>query len=70
MTFNIPIYDFITQLCRLHAKVIQNSTNVTVHNIEQVEVMHRKYKRLEHDQAYDCSSDLAVVIKYGWTDMA
>jgi hypothetical protein len=57
--FNIPyIYDYITELCRQQAEVIQNNGNANVRNIGQGEAQHRKYKRLNLGgcQAYDRSS--------------
>jgi hypothetical protein len=59
MAFKIPyVYDFITELCRQQAEVIQNHDNENVRNIGQGEVQHRKYKRpkLGGGQAYDRSS--------------
>ena len=55
MVFKIPcVYDFITELCRRQAKVIQNH-NENIRNIGQGEAQHRKYKRLKlgGGQAYD-----------------
>jgi len=54
------IYDFITELCRQQAKIIQNHENVNVSNIGQGEAYKKKkYKRLNlgGSQAYDRSSD-------------
>jgi hypothetical protein len=48
--FNILyIYDYITQLCRQQAEVIQNNENANVCNIGQGEARHRKHKRLKLD---------------------
>jgi hypothetical protein len=58
--FSIPyIYDYITELSRQQAEVIQNHKNVIVRNIGQGEARHRKYKRLKlgGGQAYDRSND-------------
>jgi hypothetical protein len=51
--------DFISQLCRQQAEVIQIYENATVRNIGQGEAMHRKHKRLKLGccQAYDRSND-------------
>jgi hypothetical protein len=62
MSFNIPyIYDYITQLSRQQAEVIQNheNGNGNVRNIGKGEARHRKYKRLKlgGGQAYGRSSD-------------
>jgi hypothetical protein len=60
IAFKIPyLYDYITELCRQQAEVIQNHDNVNVLNIGQGEARHRKYKRLKLccGQAYDLSSD-------------
>ncbi|PNF17258.1 hypothetical protein B7P43_G05217 [Cryptotermes secundus] len=47
MAFKIPyVYDYITELCRQQAEVIQNHDE-NVHNIGQGEARHRKYKRLK-----------------------
>jgi len=59
MMFKIPyVYDFITKLCRLQTKVIQNHENKIVRNIGQDEPQHRKYERLKlgGSQAYDRSN--------------
>jgi hypothetical protein len=40
------VYYYITELCRRHAKVIQNHKNDHVHIIDYGEVRDRKYKRL------------------------
>jgi formate dehydrogenase maturation protein FdhE len=59
LAFHIPyVYDYITQLCRQQAEVIQNHSNENVRNIGQGEANHRKYKRLKlgGGQAYDRSS--------------
>jgi hypothetical protein len=53
------LHDYITNLCRQQAEVIQNHENANVRNIGQAETGHRKYKRLKlgGDHAYDRSSD-------------
>jgi hypothetical protein len=54
--FNLPyVYDYITELCRRKAEVIQNHENEYVRGIGQGEARHRKYKRLKlgGDQAND-----------------
>jgi hypothetical protein len=59
MAFQIPfVYDYVTNLCRQQAEVIQNHVNENVCNIGQGEARHRKYKRLKigGSQAYDRSS--------------
>jgi hypothetical protein len=59
VAFKLPyVYDYITQLCRQQAEVIQNHDNENVCNIGQCEARHRKYKRLKlgGGQAYDRSS--------------
>jgi hypothetical protein len=58
--FSIPyIYDYITELSRQQAEVIQNHGNVNVRNNGQGEARHRKYKRfkLGGGQAYDRSNE-------------
>jgi hypothetical protein len=58
--FSMPyIYDYITELSRQQAEVIQNHENVNVRKIGQGEARHRKYKRLKHGggQVYDRSND-------------
>jgi hypothetical protein len=58
--FSIPyIYDYITNLSRQQAEVIQNHENVNVRNIGQGEARHRKYKKIKlgGGQAYDRSND-------------
>jgi len=65
VAFKSPyVYDFVTVLRRQQAEVIQNYENATVRNIGQGKAVHRKYKRLKlgGGQAYDRSSDYAVVI--------
>jgi hypothetical protein len=60
MAFKLPYtYDYITELCRQQAEVIQNHENANVRNIGQGEARCRKYERLEvgGGQAYDRSSD-------------
>jgi hypothetical protein len=57
--FYIPyIHDYITELCRQQAEVIQNHENANVHNMGQGKAQHRKYKRLKlgGGQAYNRSS--------------
>jgi hypothetical protein len=50
--FILPyIYDYITKLSRQQAEVIQNHENVNLRNIGQGEARHRKYKRLNLDNA-------------------
>jgi hypothetical protein len=51
----LHIYDYITNLCRQQAEVIQNHENANVRNIGQGERRQRKYKRLRlgSGQAYD-----------------
>jgi hypothetical protein len=53
------VYDYITELCRQQAKVIQNRDNENVRNIGQGEAHHRKYMSIKLDggQAYERSSD-------------
>jgi hypothetical protein len=63
--FNLlHVYDYITKSCRRQAEVIQNHENEHVRGIGQGEARHSKYKRLKlgGGQAYDRSSDLAVVV--------
>jgi hypothetical protein len=50
------IYDYITELCRQQAEVIQNHENAYSRTTGQGEAQHRKYKRLKlgGSQAYDC----------------
>jgi hypothetical protein len=58
--FQVPyICDYIVELYRQQAEVIQNHENENIRNIGGVEARHRKYKRLKigGGQAYDCSSD-------------
>jgi hypothetical protein len=60
IAFKIPyIYDFITNLCRQQAEVIQDHDNENVSNIGQGEARQIKCKRfkLGGGQAYDRSSD-------------
>jgi hypothetical protein len=57
--FNLPyIYDYVTNLCRQQAKVIQNQDNEHVRSIGQGEIRRKKYKRLTlgGGEAYDRSS--------------
>jgi hypothetical protein len=45
--FNLPyVYDYITELFRRQAEVIQNHENQHIRGIGQGESRHRKYKRL------------------------
>jgi hypothetical protein len=41
---NFYVYDYITELCRTQAEIIQNLVNPNVHGIGQGEAMHRMYK--------------------------
>jgi hypothetical protein len=54
----IYMYDYIIKLCRSQAEVILNHRNRIVRGAGQGEAMHKKYKRLKHDdgQAYDRSA--------------
>jgi hypothetical protein len=59
LAFQIPfVYDYMTELCRQQAEVIQNHDNGNVLTIGQGEARHRKYKRLELGRGlvYDYSS--------------
>jgi hypothetical protein len=63
--FNLPyVYDYVIKMCRRQAEVIENHENENARGIGQGEARHRKYKRLKlgGGQAYDRSSDLAVVV--------
>jgi hypothetical protein len=53
------MYDYITTLCRIQAKVIKNYLNLNVRVIGQGEAMHRRHKglKLGGGQAYEGSSD-------------
>jgi hypothetical protein len=42
-----PTYEYITKLWRQQAEVLENYENANIHNIEQGEARHRKYKRLK-----------------------
>jgi hypothetical protein len=55
----IYVYDYITEVCRQQAEVIQNHDNENVRNIGRGEGQHKKYKRLKlgGGQTYDRSSD-------------
>jgi hypothetical protein len=56
--FRIPyVYDYVTQVCRKQAQVIQNHDNINVRSVGRTEVQHRKYKRLKlgGGQEYDRS---------------
>jgi hypothetical protein len=58
--FSIPyIYDYITNLSRQQAEVMQNHENVNVRNVGQGEARHKKYKRLKlgGGRAYDRSNE-------------
>jgi hypothetical protein len=60
LALQIPfVYDYITQLGRQQAEVIQNHDNENVRSIGQGEARHKKYKRLKlgGGQTYDRSSD-------------
>jgi hypothetical protein len=41
------VYDFITEICRKQAEVIQNHENRNVRSIGNGEARHRKHKRLK-----------------------
>jgi hypothetical protein len=63
--FSLPyVYDYIANLFRRQAEVIQNHDNEHVRSIGQGEAIHRKYKRfkLGGGQPDDRSSDLAAVV--------
>jgi hypothetical protein len=65
LDFKIPlVYDYITDLCRQQAEVIQNHDNENIRTIGQGEARHRMYKRLKlgGGQAYDRSNDLTAVV--------
>jgi hypothetical protein len=48
VAFQIPyVYDYITQLSRRQAEIINNHQNGNVRNIGQGETPHRKHKRLK-----------------------
>jgi hypothetical protein len=51
------VYDYITEICRKQAELIQNHDNVNVRYRGKNEAQHRKRKRLEFGggQAYDLS---------------
>jgi hypothetical protein len=53
------VYDLITKLHRKQAEFIRNTENESVHRIEQDEVKHREYTRLNvfNSQAYYRSCD-------------
>jgi hypothetical protein len=45
LAFKIPhVYDYITNLCRQQAEVIQNHENANVRNIGQDEARYKKHK--------------------------
>jgi hypothetical protein len=52
--FNLPyVYDYITELCRQQAEIMQNHENENVHSTRQDEARQIKYKRLKFGgQAY------------------
>jgi hypothetical protein len=57
------VYDYVTNLCRQQAEVIQNHENEHVRRTEQGDARQRKYKRPKNDgEAYNRSSDYAVVV--------
>jgi hypothetical protein len=51
------VYDFITNICKKQAEVIQNHEKQNVSNIGRGVAQHRKHKRLKlgGGQVYDCS---------------
>jgi hypothetical protein len=53
------VYDYIRELCRQQAEVINNHENEHARGIGHGETRYRKYKRLKLSggQAYDLSSD-------------
>jgi hypothetical protein len=54
--FQIPyVYNYITELCRQQAEVIQNNENSYIGNIGPGKAQHSKYKRIKlgGSQAYD-----------------
>jgi hypothetical protein len=58
--FNLRyIYSYITKLCRQQTDVMQNYENEHVHSVGQVDVRHKKCKRLKFGggQAYHRSGD-------------
>jgi hypothetical protein len=60
MAFKLQyLYDYITNLCRQQAEVVQNHENANIRNTGQGEPQHSKYKgfKLDGGQAYDRSSD-------------
>jgi hypothetical protein len=60
LAFKIPyVNDYINNLCRQQAEVIQNHDNENVRTAGQGEARHREYWRLKlgGGQAYDRSSD-------------
>jgi hypothetical protein len=58
------LYDYIIKLCRQQAEVIEIHENKHVRGTGHGEARNRKYKRskLGSGQAYDHSSDYAVVV--------
>jgi hypothetical protein len=58
------VYDYITQLCRQQADIIQNHENENVLNIGQGEARHKKYKKLKlcGSHAYDRSIVWTAVV--------
>jgi hypothetical protein len=59
MTFQVPyIYDYIKNLRRRQAEVIQNHENANVHDIEKGEASYKNIiLKLGGGQAYDRSSE-------------
>jgi hypothetical protein len=60
MAFQVPyIYNYIKNLCRQQAEVIQNHENANVPDIGKSDAGPRKYKKLKLDsgQAYDRPND-------------
>jgi hypothetical protein len=55
----INLADYITQLFRQHAEVIQTHENEQIHGIGQGEARHRKCKKLKlgGGQSYDLPND-------------
>jgi hypothetical protein len=41
---NSYVYNYITELCKTQAEIIQNLVNSNVHGIGQGEAMHKMYK--------------------------
>jgi hypothetical protein len=60
MAFNLPYgYNYITELCRQQAEVIENHEIEHIRSIGQGKARRKKYKRLKlgGSQTYDNSSD-------------